>query len=442
MRQRILPALVLFLLCLPAARAANVNVTVSGFSFNPSTVNINAGDTVTWTGIGAGHTVTANDGSFRSGDPGEVPSFSHTFNAAGSFGYHCEPHQFIGMAGTVNVTGGGGGGEERGTLKLADTALNVPEGNSVNLQVMRINGDDGAVSVTFTVSAGTAQTADFTPVESTLSWGDGDDSSKTITVTTKEDSAVEGNETVRVILSNPTGGATLDSTAREATVTIQDDDSGGAVPTTPANLQAHSHSATEVMLMWSDASGETGYRIEARTFGGSFQEVATAPANATSATQLGLPEATFFTFRIRAENGAGFSGYSNEAAAVTQATPGACFESSKSLCLSNGRFQVQMDWRAGTAPVAAATAIPLDFAPESGLFYFVSPSNIEVLVKVLNACVPALGNKYWVFYAATTNVEFTLTVIDTQTGAVQIYHNPENTAAAPVQDTNAFATCP
>ena len=101
-----------------------------------------------------------------------------------------------------------------------------------------------------------------------------------------------------------------------------------------------------------------------------------------------------------------------------------------------------MIWRAPGGPATAATAIPLEFAPESGLFYFVSPGNIEVLVKVLNACVPALGNKFWVFFAATTNVELALTVIDTQTGAVKVYTNPANTPALPVQDTNAFSTCP
>ena len=191
------------------------------------------------------------------------------------------------------------------------------------------------------------------------------------------------------------------------------------------------------MLTWTDSSGETGYRIERKTLGGAFQEVATATANSTSAIVGGLTEATFYTFRIRAENGTGFSGYSNEAGVATNATAVPCVESATTLCLSNGRFQVELDWR-GTA----ATAIPLEFAPESGLFYFVSPSNIEVLVKVLNACVPALGNKYWVFYAATTNVEFVMTVIDTQTGAVRVYYNPENNPALPIQDTNAFSTCP
>jgi hypothetical protein len=76
----------------------------------------------------------------------------------------------------------------------------------------------------------------------------------------------------------------------------------------------------------------------------------------------------------------------------------------------------------------------------SGLFFYTNPSNWEMLVKVLDGC-PVNGRK-WVFYAATTNVDFTLTVVDTQTGNFQVYNNPQGQAAAPVQDTGAFATCP
>ncbi|HWM93092.1 MAG TPA: fibronectin type III domain-containing protein [Thermoanaerobaculia bacterium] len=431
---------VLFLLA-PVAWATTHEVTVVSFQFIPDEVTINVGDTVHWTIESGGHNVNANDGSFRSGAPGAVSSFSHTFNSVGTFGYHCEPHGIAGMVGLVKVTPGGGGGEQRGTLKLANTAANVVEGNQVTLQVLRIGGDDGPVSVSYSVEAGTAQGADFDPENGTLSWADNDDDPKAITVQTNEDAAAEGNETVKVFLANPTGGATLDA-AKTATVTIQDDDAAGTVPTAPTNLQAHAHSTTEVMLTWNDSNGETGYRIERKTLGGTFQQVATAAANSSSAIVGGLTPATFYTFRIRAENASGFSGYSNEVGLATNATPVPCVESGTTLCLNNGRFQVDVEWRAPGAQAAPATAISLEFAPESGLFYFSSPSNIEMLVKLLNACNPALGNKYWVFYAATTNVEFTMTVTDTQTGFVKVYHNPENTPAPPVQDTSAFATCP
>lgn len=77
---------------------------------------------------------------------------------------------------------------------------------------------------------------------------------------------------------------------------------------------------------------------------------------------------------------------------------------------------------------------------DSGIFYFFDPDNWEKLVKVLDAC--SFSNHFWVFYAATTNVEFTLTVTDAQTGMVRAYGNPQAMAAAPIQDTQAFATCP
>jgi hypothetical protein len=51
-------------------------------------------------------------------------------------------------------------------------------------------------------------------------------------------------------------------------------------------------------------------------------------------------------------------------------------------------------------------------------------------------------DRYWVFVAATTNVEYTLTVIDTQADLIRVYTNDQGQAAIPVQDTAAFETCP
>ena len=65
---------------------------------------------------------------------------------------------------------------------------------------------------------------------------------------------------------------------------------------------------------------------------------------------------------------------------------------------------------------------------------------MEAVVKVLNAC--SLGSRFWVFAGGLTNVSVTITVIDTKSGTVKNYVNPQGTAFVPVQDTNAFATCP
>jgi plastocyanin len=85
-----------------ARQDAEVEISVVDFAFEPGTVSVPAGATVTWTNTGSRpHTVTADDGSFDSGrlDPGE--QFSQTFDQPGTFTYHCGFHPE--MQGTVDV---------------------------------------------------------------------------------------------------------------------------------------------------------------------------------------------------------------------------------------------------------------------------------------------------------------------------------------------------
>ncbi|HXT49739.1 MAG TPA: hypothetical protein VN811_01780, partial [Thermoanaerobaculia bacterium] len=156
----------------------------------------------------------------------------------------------------------------------------------------------------------------------------------------------------------------------------------------------------------------------------------------------GLTPSTFYLFRVRASGSGGsggtFSGYSNEASATTEGIIAACVAGTETLCVNNARFQTEVVWRTADSS-GRGQAVVIPTAPDSGLFFFFGSTNIELLVKVLNACV---FDRYWVFYSATTNVEFALTVTDTQTGKVKTYFNPLNRAAPPVQDTDAFATCP
>ena len=56
-------------------------------------------------------------------------------------------------------------------------------------------------------------------------------------------------------------------------------------------------------------------------------------------------------------------------------------------------------------------------------------------MKVLDG--RAFNNKFWVFYGALSNVEYTVTVTDTQTGAVKTYFNSQGNLAS-VADTAAF----
>jgi plastocyanin len=428
-----------------AAAAATVDVGIVGTGFSPATVNIQVGDTVRWTNnTGTFHDVKADDNSF--GNTASASwTFTHTFSAPGTFGYFCSIHGFPGggMAGTVTVSGGGGNAQP-GTLRFSQASYSVNENaGTATITVQRIDGDDGAVSVHYAATAGTATAgADFTATSGTLSWADNDDGSKSFTVTVLNDGLVESNETVQLQLSDPTGDAAIDPTRQNATLQIVDHDvpTGGNPPAAPTNLQAAAQSTTSIALTWTDnANNETGFRIESRTVdSATFTEVMSVGANVTNAVVPGLTPSTFYLFRVRAVGSGGFSGYSNQASATTDGVVGPCVPGTETLCLNNGRFRTEVAWRTADN-TGHGQAVTIPTAPDSGLFYFFGSANIELLVKVLNAC---FFNRYWVFYSATTNVEFAVTVTDTQNGKVKSYYNPLNQAAAPVQDTDAFATCP
>lgn len=118
--------------------------------------------------------------------------------------------------------------------------------------------------------------------------------------------------------------------------------------------------------------------------------------------------------------------------------PSSCVPTSTSLCLNHGRFRVEVAWSANGSS-GAGTVVP-GASADSGLFWFFSPENWELMVKVLDGC--GVNQRYWVFAAATTNVHYVLTVTDTASGRVVRYENPAGRPAAATTDTNAFHTCP
>lgn len=91
----------------PAVQSAQGNaaaVEMKNFSFNPANLQIAAGTTVTWTNNdSAGHTVTADNGTFDSGTLRKGDKFSFTFNEAGTFAYYCRPHGGKGGQGMAAV---------------------------------------------------------------------------------------------------------------------------------------------------------------------------------------------------------------------------------------------------------------------------------------------------------------------------------------------------
>ncbi len=74
--------------------ASQLNLKIQNFAFSPSTITINKGDTITWTNAdSAPHTVTSDSGSeLNSGTINNGGVYSHTFNTAGTYKYHCAFH--------------------------------------------------------------------------------------------------------------------------------------------------------------------------------------------------------------------------------------------------------------------------------------------------------------------------------------------------------------
>ena len=81
---------------------ADTLVNIKNFDFNPMNVTISVGGRVTWKNLdGEPHTVTALDGSFRSGGLDQNDSFTFKFTKAGVYKYLCTIHPQ--MVATVTV---------------------------------------------------------------------------------------------------------------------------------------------------------------------------------------------------------------------------------------------------------------------------------------------------------------------------------------------------
>ena len=108
------------------------------------------------------------------------------------------------------------------------------------------------------------------------------------------------------------------------------------------------------------------------------------------------------------------------------------------LVLQGGRFEVQAEWRTSNGQTGVGT--PARLTDETGTFWFFSPTNVEMVVKVLDACSNP-SHRFWVFAGGLTDVQVDLVVTDTATAEKKTYRNPQGTPFEPIQDTDAFDTC-
>jgi hypothetical protein len=118
-----------------------------------------------------------------------------------------------------------------------------------------------------------------------------------------------------------------------------------SAPAAPSGLTATAISNTRIDLAWTDNSNnEDGFKIEIKSGpSGTYTEIATISANATSYSSTGLEASSQYFYRVRAFNSVGNSSYSNAANATTLPDPPAAPGSLTATTVSN--TQINLTWQ-------------------------------------------------------------------------------------------------
>jgi hypothetical protein len=214
-------------------------------------------------------------------------------------------------------------------------------------------------------------------------------------------------------------GAQLNADDRAGILSLYPDPTGK--PAAPTGLTVTPLTTTSVRLDWNDqAVNETGFRIESSTPETGWTLLSTVAANTetfTTAVNADTPA----SFRVRANGAAGNSAFSNVASITTlSVAPGPCVAGGENLCLLGGRFRVNVHWRANGTNGAGTAVTDSD---QTGLFWFFNAANIELIVKMLDA--RPLTPTFWAYYGGLSDVEYWITITDTQTAATKTYHNEQ-----------------
>jgi titin len=150
--------------------------------------------------------------------------------------------------------------------------------------------------------------------------------------------------TFRVRAANATGASAYSNSAGATTTAA-----GSSVPSAPSGLVAVAVSTTEIQLTWADNSdNETNFLLE-RSTGGVFSQFNMRGQNTTSFRVIGLSPGTKYSFRVRAQNAAGTSAYTNTATTATLAAltvkEKAPTAPSRLVAVSVSATEIELSWQ-------------------------------------------------------------------------------------------------
>ncbi|HEX2465182.1 MAG TPA: LamG domain-containing protein [Thermoanaerobaculia bacterium] len=127
--------------------------------------------------------------------------------------------------------------------------------------------------------------------------------------------------------------------------------------------------------------------------------------------------------------------------------PGPCVRDAHTACLLDDRFEVRVTMKNFAVPPAMFPGIIQLYqavsseTDQSVSFYSFQEGNVEVFVKMVDACASPSFVSFWLFAAGATNAETSITVRDTLADEVTTIHNASGSLFQTVADTSAFKTC-
>jgi hypothetical protein len=127
--------------------------------------------------------------------------------------------------------------------------------------------------------------------------------------------------------ANPTYAADAARSLNDSATRVAAYRSGGSsspptAPAGPSGLNASSVAYNKVVVAWTDnATNESGYKVERSSDGTTFSEVANLGTNASAYSDTNVAASSSYSYRVRAFNSVGFSGYSNTISVTTPVTP-------------------------------------------------------------------------------------------------------------------------
>lgn len=330
--------------------------------------------------------------------------------------------------------------ERRGRLvATASTPAAGADPGKITIEVQRTDGSDGAVTLAYGTRNGSARAGrEFRRTEGELRWEHGDASTRRVRIPLLPAAAGKADLDFRVDFESMSGGIEApDGLRLELGPGGQEVHPAGSIEFTgPAFPGVEGHEVAIAVERRGGARGDVAvrYRTRPRSAAAETDFVAVegrlAWKDGESAARLvhvplmaddEIERTELFDLVLSDVSGGAALPEPRAVGVIRDRTAGpGCTDSDGALCLSGGRFRVEVEWQShdGERGVGALTRL----SDETGAATFFSPENVELVFKLLDG--RGINDHHWVYYGALSDVEYWLTVTDTLHDRVVVYRNP------------------